>query len=879
MKRKFFEFLITGKNFSFALVFVLICAYSQAQTTYTFNYTGSQQTVNLTPGTYDIKAWGGDGYTQTSGYNGKGGYSNGILTLTSAQTIYVYVGGLGSYPSSGVSGNVWTFNGGGVGYPASNTAYGNGGGASDVRTVGGLWDNSSSLASRVIVAGGGGAGRNTSYIGGNGGGLVGGTGTYFSPDQTGGPTGGTQTAGGLNTGYTSGLTTATLGKAMTWDGTTLTASFLAGGGGGYYGGASGRVAGGGGSSYIGGVSSGTTIMFGQTGFVTNPVASSGNGMVIITELCNITLNNNLTGNNNVAICAGTSLSLTTNAISNYSWSNGSTASSIVVTPSVSTVYTLTATSPSNCVATRILTVTVSSGNPTLSINTGTNVICAGQSLIFTASGANTYTWSNSIVNGSIYTPSVTSTYTVLGQNGCGISSAVTTISVAPLPVSVISNPTVVCAGSTSTLTAATSATSFTWFPVSVNASSMMVSPISNAIYTVVASNGTCLGAATVAVNANPIPTIVATPSLATICSGDQIVLSATGANSFTWSPGNTSGSSVTVSPTAPTPYQVVGTNSFGCSGVANLAIIVIPGPSLSIVSDANLICKGSAVNLSVTGANSYTWSSGSNNSTISVSPTVTSTYSVIGDVNGCLGNTVISVSVLNPSVAVSGNTSICSGESATLIASGATSYSWNTGASGNSILVNPTSNTTYTVYASTNSISINCPSTKSVTVNVKPLPTIIASINSTNVCKGDACILNASGAASYTWSTGNNTPSITLTHTLLTTVIYSVSGTSTLNCVNNATLQVKVNACTGIDELNKDKTLLQVYPNPNNGSFLIASKYNGEIFILNQLGQLVKQLKINEGEQVNVSDLAPGVYYINVSSRIEQSSLKIIVTK
>ena len=879
MKRKFFRLLAEAKDLLLTACIGLLASNTIAQSTYTFSYTGSQQTVNLTPGTYDIKAWGGDGYTQTAGYNGRGGYANGILTVTSAQTYYIYVGGVGGYPSSGVTGNTWTFNGGGIGYPAANSLYGNGGGASDVRTVGGLWDNVASIASRVIVAGGGGAGRNSSYIGGNGGGLTGGTGTYFSPDQSGGPTGGSQTAGGTNTGYTSGLTTATLSKAMTWDGTTLTASFLAGGGGGYYGGGSGRVAGGGGSSYIGGVSSGTTIMFGQTNFLTNPVASTGNGYVIITELCNITLNNNLTGNNNVAICAGTSLSLTTNAISNYSWSTGSTASSIVVTPTTTTVYTLTATSPSNCTASRILTVTVSSGTPTLSINTGTNIICAGQSLIFTASGANTYTWSNGVSNGSIYTPSATSSYTVLGQNGCGISSAVTTISVSPLPVSVVSNPTVVCAGSTSTLSAATSANSFTWFPVTTNAASIVVSPISNAIYTVVASNGTCLGAATVAVNANPVPTIVATPTLATICAGDQLVLSATGANSYTWSPGNASGNSVTVSPTAPTPYQVIGTNSFGCNSSANLAVIVIQSPSLSVVSDAYLICKGTAVNLSVTGANSYTWNTGSNSPTISITPTISGNYSVTGELNGCLSNTVISISVLNPSVAISGNTAVCSGQSATLIASGATSYSWSNGGTGSSILINPTTNTVYTVYASTNSVSINCPSTNSINITVNALPNIVATVGSTNVCKGDLFVLNAVGASTYSWNTGNTTPSVGLTQTLITTIIYTVTGTSSLNCVNTATVQVKINACNGLAENTLNNRTLEIYPNPNAGKFTVKALSNCEFVIVNQLGQTIKSSQLQSGESIDISGLAEGIYTIMINGNDNKTSRKIIVSK
>lgn len=244
-----------------------------------FTYTGAVQQVTLQPGSYEIETWGGNGHN-SSGNNGKGGYAKGNITVTSPQTYYIYVGGLGVAPTS-IAANTWTFNGGGTGHPANNNSYGNGGGASDVRTTGGTWDNAGSLAARIIVAGGGGSGS-ASYPGGIGGGLTGGNGTYFTPDQTGGPTGGTQTAGGQNTGYNPYCTASALGKAMTWNGVTIPSQpYMAGGGGGYYGGASGRVAGGGGSSYTGGVTAGVTIMSGQTGYVTSP-SGNGNGYVRIT---------------------------------------------------------------------------------------------------------------------------------------------------------------------------------------------------------------------------------------------------------------------------------------------------------------------------------------------------------------------------------------------------------------------------------------------------------------------------------------------------------------------------------------------------------------------------------------------------------------------
>lgn len=79
--------------------------FSGAGGTQNFTYTGSVQSVTLLPGIYLIQSWGADGYTQDVGFNGRGGYATGSLTVTSAQTFYIYVGGAGTYPASGVTAN------------------------------------------------------------------------------------------------------------------------------------------------------------------------------------------------------------------------------------------------------------------------------------------------------------------------------------------------------------------------------------------------------------------------------------------------------------------------------------------------------------------------------------------------------------------------------------------------------------------------------------------------------------------------------------------------------------------------------------------------------------------------------------------------------
>ena len=160
-----------------------------------FDYTGSVQTATLTPGTYTIECWGGQGGTYSGYIGGYGGYSKGTITLTEATTVYISVGGAGSSSSTTAG-----FNGGGTGISSGR----GGGGATDVRI------GKNSLYSRVIVAGGGGgAGVTSANVNpcGCGGGEYGGDGYYN--DTTGSYTIGQNRCGGSASQTAGGKTWST----------------------------------------------------------------------------------------------------------------------------------------------------------------------------------------------------------------------------------------------------------------------------------------------------------------------------------------------------------------------------------------------------------------------------------------------------------------------------------------------------------------------------------------------------------------------------------------------------------------------------------------------------------------------------------------------
>ncbi len=214
-----------------------------------FSYTGSSQTFEVPEnGLYLFEAWGAQGGTRNTYIGGKGGYTSGQINLKKGTKIYIYVGGQGGSKSSVT--NVGGWNGGG--YSGNNggaQSYG-GGGATDFRLVGGTWNNSESLKSRIMVAaGGGGASSGSTTAGGAAGGLVGyrGTSSHSTYNEAiYNNTGGTQTFTGVSYQNARG---GYFGYAIQ----SFTGGWGGGGGGGYYGGTNGHgTTGAGGSSYISG---------------------------------------------------------------------------------------------------------------------------------------------------------------------------------------------------------------------------------------------------------------------------------------------------------------------------------------------------------------------------------------------------------------------------------------------------------------------------------------------------------------------------------------------------------------------------------------------------------------------------------------------------
>jgi SprB repeat len=454
------------------------------------------------------------------------------------------------------------------------------------------------------------------------------------------------------------------------------------------------------------------------------------------------------------VCAGDSILLTASGGTAYSWSNGRTTASIKVAPSATTTYSVTVSSGS-CAGVIQRTVNVQA-KPNPSILPLNATICAGQPITLAGNGGGTYNWSNNATTSSItVTPGASTTYTLtVTNNGC--SSVVTKqVVVNNNNFSLSASNTLICVGQSVTLSAS-GGTTYNW-TTSGTGSSITVSPTATTTYVVTISNGTCSATLDRTITVVQPPSASISPSNANICSGQNITLTASGGDVFSWSNGATT-SSISVAPTATTVYSVTVSRN-GCAGssIASRTVNVNTTPTAGINASASTICNGQSTTLSATGTGTYSWSNGATTSSIVVSPNAFNTYFVTVNNAGCTAVASRDI-VVNSTVAsiTADRTTLCTGQNAQLSAGGGT-YLWSTGATNATISVVPTATTTYSVTATNN----NCSSTATITITVNAglSPTISGP---TVICTGGSATISTTGGTSYLWSTGATTSAITV---------------------------------------------------------------------------------------------------------------------
>lgn len=244
----------------------------------------------------------------------------------------------------------------------------------------------------------------------------------------------------------------------------------------------------------------------------------------------------------------------------------------------------------------------------------------------------------------------------------------------------------------------------------------------------------------------------------------------------------------------------------------------------------------------------------------------------------------------SPAGNIQGVSSICAGnvnQSYSInIVSGATNYSWvvpsgviiNSGQNTNSINVTLGSNSGNIVVTPSNTCGISA--SNSVSISINPTITITAISSSTLLCSSESATLSVNGANTYTWSTLQNGNSIAISPTVNTT--YTVNGTDINGCSGLTTITQNVGTCNGIQQLiNGSNLLLNVFPNPNNGEFIIKSSPDLNLNLINQIGQIIQVIKLNSSNDhtINIEGLSSGIYFVTGQYNNQLINQKIIVAK
>lgn len=366
------------------------------------------------------------------------------------------------------------------------------------------------------------------------------------------------------------------------------------------------------------------------------------------------------------------------------------------------------------------------------------------------------------------------------------------------PNATISGPTTISAGQTITLSVpAVSGSTYSW---STGANTSSINVTLAGTYRVTVSRGGCSSTGSLVVNGSSCTVTASISGVSSLCLSQSgtLTASATGSSPFTyaWSTGSTT---QTITINSAGSYTVTVTGNGGCTATSVRNVTANPNVTIT-VSGTNSICQGGSTTLTASGANTYTWSTGAVGSSITVSPATTTTYTVTGvSSTGCSGIGSRGVTVFpNTSATIDGVNSVCDGKSALYTASNGASYSWNTGATTASIVVNQAG--TYTVVIT----SVNgCTSTASKSLSIDLLPNVTSSSNSP-ICPGQTLNLQSSpnGLVSYTWSGPNGFSATTQNPTLtnaqpINSGLYLVTGVDSKGCSSTVSTAVVINNAVG----------------------------------------------------------------------------------
>jgi len=335
------------------------------------------------------------------------------------------------------------------------------------------------------------------------------------------------------------------------------------------------------------------------------------------------------------ICDGDTVTLSGAGATTYIWDNG-ISDGVLFTPSTTTLYTVTGTDANGCSASD--TVSIDVWNLPLVDAGADQAVCDGDQATLSGSGATSYTWDNSVLDGVAFTPLSIATYTVTGTDGNGcVSSDQVEVSLNALPTVSAGTDVSVCTGDSAILNGS-GAVSYIWDNGIMDGVHFI--PVAANTYTVTGTDGNgCANTDQVDVTLNSLPTVGAGADQ-TVCEGDPVTVSGTGASSYTWDNGVSDGVAFNANTT--TTYTVTGADVNGCENTDDLLVTVTPSPSVVAVAAADSVCVN-LENVTLSGSPAGGVFSGNGVTDDRFYPTVAGVgshdvlYSYTDPTTGCLG--------------------------------------------------------------------------------------------------------------------------------------------------------------------------------------------------------------------------------------------------
>ena len=574
---------------------------------------------------------------------------------------------------------------------------------------------------------------------------------------------------------------------------------------------------------------------------------------------------------------------------NYNWTwtpaiNLNTNTGEIVNATVSTgpiVYTVNGVSNGTATTTcnnRTLTITVSPYpvSPAPTVITPVKYCKNSPTLPLVAIGTGTILWYSSPTGGTGSTVAPTPSSAVAGTYTWYATQVLSGLESQRIPIQVVIHdlPTVsitplastICRGDSVTLNTSGSLATYTWTPVSVLSATtgtpVKVFPLTNTTVIVTAKDSNnCTATASSVITVNQLPILNQSPTNAIVCLNDSITLTASGANSYTWTPATTlntnMGATVIAHPTINTVYTVTGIDINGCKNTKTIPVTVNSLPAPNLGPDKS-ICLGTTLQIQPGTFATYLWQDNSTNSTFTANA-VGLYWVLVKDNFGCKGIDSFRLLAFHPLPVVNILPlvpALCLGDTINLNATGSSAtYTWTPASilsttSGSNVRAFPTINTMVTVTAKD---SNNCVSLVSKNIIVKPLPVITQSPLNAVLCLKDSITLTVSGANTYNWSpnTGLNlSVGATVIAKPTTNIIYTVTGVDVNGCKSNKTIPVVVNPLP-IPNLGPDKVIcvgdsLQIQPGAFT-SYLWQDNSTNPTYTTNAIGLYWVLVKDNLG--------------------------------